>query len=139
MIRRLFPIVAIAAIISLALAACGGGTGRPITPTPTPAPTPTPTPTPTPPGVTLKDPGGPGSEYAFDPSELNFSVGETVTLVLRSETEFHTFTVVDLGIDVPVDAGTTETLTFTFDTPGTYRLICDPHQTLGMVGTITVQ
>ena len=89
--------------------------------------------------VTLKDPGGPGSEYAFDTSELNFGVGETVTLVLTSETQFHTFTVEALGIDIDVDGGTSETLTFIFDQPGTFQLICVPHEALGMTGTITVK
>ena len=92
-----------------------------------------------PPVVTLKDPGGPGSEYAFDTSELNFGVGETVTLVLTSETQFHTFTVEALGIDIDVDGGTSETLTFIFDQPGTFQLICVPHEALGMTGTITVK
>ena len=89
--------------------------------------------------VTLKDPGGPGSEYAFDPSELTFGLGETVTLVLRSETQFHTFTVDALGIDIDVDPGEIVTLTFTFDKAGTYDLICIPHQALGMTGSITVR
>ena len=94
---------------------------------------------PTPPHVNLMDPGGPGKEYAFDPSELTFNVGETVTLVLKSETQFHTFTVEELGIDVDVDGGETGSFDFTFDEPGTYTLICVPHQALGMIGTITVR
>ena len=38
-----------------------------------------------------------------------------------------------------VEAGDTESLTFTFDEPGTYDLICIPHESLGMVGKIIVQ
>jgi plastocyanin len=45
----------------------------------------------------------------------------------------------DLGIDESVDSGATVELSFTFDTAGTFELICVPHQALGMVGTITVQ
>ena len=88
--------------------------------------------------VSLQDPGGSGS-YIFDPSDLTFSVGDTVTFVLTAENEFHTFTVDGLGIDESVDARTTIEVTFTFDTAGTFEIICVPHQALGMVGTITVQ
>ena len=76
--------------------------------------------------------------YAFDPSELVFSVGDTVTFSLTSEAEFHTFTVDELGIDEAVIAHEEATLTFTFQKTGTFELICIPHETLGMVGTITV-
>lgn len=88
--------------------------------------------------VSLQDPGGSGS-YAFSPTEFSFSVGETVTFPLASEKEFHTFTVDDLGIDESVNAKTVVEITFTFDTAGTFEIICVPHQALGMVGTITVQ
>ena len=74
----------------------------------------------------------------FGPSEFTFNVGETVAFTLCAETEFHTFTVEDLGIDVSVDGGSSETLSFTFDSPGAFRLICVPHEALGMTGTITV-
>ena len=88
--------------------------------------------------VDLQDPGGSGV-YAFSPHELTFRLGETVTFTLVAEAEFHTFTVDDLEINEDVDAGATGTLTYTFDTAGTFELVCVPHQVLGMVGTITVQ
>lgn len=139
------PIIVSAA--ALLLVACGGGAApAPTSPEPTSQPAiiaPTTPPAPEAPAgdvqkVSLQDPGGSGA-YIFDPADLTFGVGDTVTLELTSEGEFHTFTVDDLGIDVPVDAGATETLTFTFDTAGTFDLICVPHEALGMVGTITVQ
>lgn len=52
---------------------------------------------------------------------------------------FHTFTAVELGIDVAIDGGDTGTLIFTFDRPGEYKLICIPHQDRGMVGTIIIE
>ncbi len=88
--------------------------------------------------VTAEDIGGSGA-YAFDPDELTFSVGETVEFTITSETEFHTFTVDELGIDEPIRGGETAVVTFTFDTAGTFELICIPHRALGMVGTITVR
>ena len=130
--------------------------GRPQpTPTPTPiateTPTPTatatqtttPTPTPTPTSdtsvhVVMQDLGGSG-KYAFSPSEMSFKVGERVTFILTSETEFHTFEVDDLDIYVEVDAGETVTFDFVFDKAGTYELICTPHSPQGKIGTITVK
>ena len=79
------------------------------------------------------------SEYKFNPEQLSFTVGETVKLNLTSQSEFHSFTVDDLDIDIEVEAETTEGFTFTFDKPGTYDVICIPHESLGMVGTIVVQ
>ncbi len=88
--------------------------------------------------VSLQDPGGSG-EYIYDPADFSFSVGETITFVMESESEFHTFTVTELDINVSVQAEETVDATYTFDAAGTYELICIPHQALGMVGTITVQ
>ncbi len=79
------------------------------------------------------------ANYLFNPADITVKVGETVTLKLTSGNEFHSFTVDELGIDVEVDAGTTEETTFTFSDAGTYELICIPHESLGMVGKIIVQ
>ena len=61
-----------------------------------------------------------------------------MTFTLIAETEFHTFTVDDLDIDVSLDPDSPQTFTHTFDTPGTFKLICIPHEIQGMVGSITV-
>ncbi len=87
--------------------------------------------------VSLQDPGGSG-EYIFDSEDLTFSVGETVNFTLTSETEFHTFTIDDLSLDMSADVGETVEFSFTFDTPGTYALVCVPHEASGMVATINV-
>ncbi len=79
------------------------------------------------------------ANYVFDPGQLTFAKGETVTIELTSQNEFHSFTVDSLGLDVEVEAGESTSVTYTFDTAGTYDLICIPHESLGMVGTITVQ
>ena len=88
--------------------------------------------------VSAQDPAGSGN-YKFVKNEFTFSVGEKVQFKITSESEFHTFTVNDLGIDVAIDAEDTETLTFTFDKAGEYELICIPHEALGMKGKITVE
>lgn len=88
--------------------------------------------------VNMEDPGKSG-EYVYDPAEFTFVQGQQVTFVMTSEGEFHTFTVPDLEIDVHVDAWKSKALTYTFDEPGTYKLVCTPHETLGMTGVITVR
>ena len=88
--------------------------------------------------VINKDVGGSG-KYEFDPARLTFNVGQEVTFAVSSETEFHTFTVDELDLDVEMDPGETKIFTFTFSEAGTYELICIPHETLGMVGEIVVQ
>ena len=162
MFRRRLLLVAAATILSVSLVACGsGGEEKPTStgssppaaagapqakPGPSPTASPAEEPVPADSGepqsgiveILNQDPGGSG-EYKFVPSELEFKLGETVTFVISAETEFHTFTVDDLGIDQSVNAGETVTLTYTFDKAGTFKLICIPHESFGMVGEIVVQ
>ena len=153
MSKRILALIATIALVSISLVACGStpeptpvAPQRPSPPVVPPADTPVPAPTETPTSasdgtsvtVSLQDPGGSGS-YKFDPNEFTFSVGETVSFTFNAETEFHTFTVDGLEIDVQVDAGSPSTLPFTFDKPGEYKLICIPHEFQGMVGTIIVR
>ena len=154
--RNLLVLASVCAIVMLGVIACGQPTPEPPPPTTVPQtspPPPPPAPTVavasqngssgqgagggTPITVALQDIGGSG-EYAYDPSEMSFSAGETVTFTMIAETEFHTFEVDDLDIYVEVDAGDTVTYTFTFDDAGTYDLICTPHSAQGMIGTIAV-
>ena len=86
--------------------------------------------------ITNEDIGGSGA-YRFNPSELTFKKGQTVTLRLKAETEFHTFTVDELGIDEALGAGESKDFIFTFDTPGVFDLICIVHP--DMTGAITVE
>ena len=87
--------------------------------------------------VQNQDTGGTG-EYKFVPKDFTFKVGDTITFEMSGETEFHTFTVDELGIDEVVDGGETVTFKVTFDKPGEFELICITHQAFGMTGTITV-
>lgn len=129
-------------LLMVRVAACGSdGSGQePAVSTPTREALPSPTPS-IPESVVQvinRDLGGSG-EYRFDPSEFKFETGQEVTFAFTAETEFHTFTVDDLDIDVSIDAGETVPFTFTFNRPGTFELICIPHQALGMVGEIVVE
>lgn len=92
----------------------------------------------TPVAVRLQDPGGSGV-YGYNPGQLTLSVGEAVIFTLVAETEFHTFTISELGLDAQVEAGEALSFGFQFSEPGVYNLICIPHEALGMVGSIVVQ
>lgn len=151
--KRLTALILLAALASLAVAACSSATTAEPTPQPSSPPPPPRGPTvlaDTSAGagaaggsaaegtevvVALEDMGG---QYAFAPADLTFTVGDAITFVLTAQTEFHTFTVDDLGLDVVVNGGETVRHTFTFDQAGTFSLICIPHGLQGMVGTITV-
>ncbi len=139
--RSLWGITLLLAL-TLGTAACGGAE-----PTPTAAPPATPTPTST---TTQPADGGNGTgevvtviqhenPYSFEPATLNFEVGKTYTLSFPPPGEFHTFTVRDLGIDIFINAGEVVQVDVTPTKVGTFKLICVPHEGLGMVGEVIVQ
>ncbi len=88
--------------------------------------------------INLEDPDGSGA-HRFDPGDLTFDVGDTINFQLSAESELHTFTVAELEINQLVLGATTAGFSFTFEQPGTFALVCIPHESLGMTGTITVQ
>ena len=135
-------------IVGLVAGACGGGDDKP-TATPRPAATNTPTAEVTQPPSDSPTPTGGGegipisvinrtNPYVFEPNEFDFKVGTTYTLTIEGQDEFHSFTVDDLGIDISIDAGETVVFEFTPTQTGTFKLICIPHQALGMVGEVRV-
>lgn len=101
------------------------------------------------------------SRNEYLPDEYETTVGETVVWKNTSEAD-HTITAVERGLpedasyfstgDYPdqetaVEAwhshrggriGTRETFEHTFEVPGTYYYICEPHVKGGMVGTVIV-
>ena len=133
-----------ASLIATGASGCGGGSPEP-TSTPTP-PSATPTPTTTP-----ADSGGGnggGGEllsvvhgqdpYVFIPDTFDLELGKTYTLDFNVPTELHTFTLPELGIDIFINAGEKVTEDITINEVGVFELVCTPHLTLGMVGTVTV-
>ena len=86
--------------------------------------------------VVNRDPGGSG-KYEFYPSKFTFNVGQEVKFELSSETEFHTFTIDDLDIDLGLEAEEVIEFTFTFNDAGTYDLVCLSHPE--MTGKIVVK
>ena len=74
--------------------------------------------------------------YQFSPKDLTIAVGDAVR-AHNSDTISHTFTgpTWDSG-DVAPGA---YARTFRFNTAGTFRFVCTPHEGVGMTGTLTVR
>ena len=84
--------------------------------------------------------GGPNT---FSPAQLTINVGDTVTWTNAGGFHNVVSDAVDGNGDPIFSSGTASaeawTYQFTFDTAGTYSYVCQPHATIGMVGTIIVQ
>lgn len=85
-----------------------------------------------------KDPAM-STKYGFDPKDLTFDVGETITFRLTAQAELHNFTIDELNIDMDIEPRETEDLEMTFNEAGEYRFYCLFHEENGMEGTITVK
>ena len=144
--RRLLLPAGLSIILAIVISGCGGGdapTATPVPPTATPIPAPTvatsssaeTTPSGSSEVVSINLTENP---YTYVPDGFNFGVGTTYTLSFAPPSEFHTFTVTDLGIDIFINANEAVTSDITPSTAGTFDLLCVPHEALGMVGTVTV-
>lgn len=85
--------------------------------------------------IQVIEPPGQEARWTFGPALLRVSKGTVVTIVNRGR-EFHTVTSDDPGrpFDISIDAG--KTVTFTFDTAGTFAYHCGVHPQ--MIGVIQV-
>jgi nitrosocyanin len=83
--------------------------------------------------VTTKD-------FQFDPAALTAKVGQAVTVTIKNEGKAeHNFSITSLNVNKDVEAGKTETVTFTPTTAGNVEFFCEYHHiTKNMVGTLTV-
>lgn len=96
---------------------------------------------------------GPGSALSFDPTEVSVLSGETITWFFDSSGHNVSAVPADSGlVSIPeaaepfssyedaksrtVDRG--ETFSHRFEVSGTYKYVCIPHASAGMVGTIQV-
>jgi plastocyanin len=91
-------------------------------------------------------------DYRFDPDSIEVRSGQPVvlTLINKDGVTPHNFTLQDtaagLDIDTGVSAGSTSTVTFTPEKPGTYTFYCSKklpfmksHRARGMEGTLIVR
>ena len=82
---------------------------------------------------------GTGSDpYFFEPKGFELQAGQNYAFEVTSYHELHSFTVMEIGLNVNVMPNTTEIIDVKFDKPGTYKLICLPHEIYDMVATIKV-
>lgn len=144
MTKRLLNISILSISLVLLTAACGGGGDDPtatpkLVPTKAPAAAPTDTP--------ATSSGGSGTPisvemasnpYSYSTSEFSLNLGETYSLTLVGDAEFHTFSVSELWGDIYVNPNETVKQDITPSSAGTFKLYCIPHETTGMVGEITV-
>src|SRR5829696_7834859 len=74
----------------------------------------------------------------FAPADITVEPGTTVTWV-QSGNNGHTTTSYDgLWDSGMIEGGSGGTFSFTFEEPGTYDYFCIPHESLGMIGSVTV-
>jgi LPXTG-motif cell wall-anchored protein len=73
-------------------------------------------------------------DFAFSPSSVTISVGETVTWTNNGD---NTHTTTDSGVWDSGNLTPGQSFSHTFDTAGTFNYLCTIHPTL-MTGTITV-
>lgn len=62
--------------------------------------------------------------FEFSPAEITVNPGDRVTIELTSVDVVHGLYLDGYGLQVEVDPGQTESLTFTADRPGTFRFRC---------------
>ena len=142
--ERCLLLMAVVPALMLTIACSSGGDTVPI-PTPTIAPPPTtvtalsPSPSPANGESILIEVQANSNPYIFSPATLELEAGVPYRFLITGDAEFHTFTANDLGINVNLLANTSETIEFVANQPGTYHLICIPHELQGMTGTIKVR
>jgi plastocyanin len=75
-------------------------------------------------------------DFEFSEQDITAREGRVAVFVENKDTTLHTFTIEELGVDLPVPAGEPARIAFDAD-PGTYEFICRPHAP-GMSGTLEV-
>jgi plastocyanin len=77
------------------------------------------------------------TDFQFSPTELSVEPDSEVTLTFSNEGQApHTFTAEDLDVDVHLDPGASEEITFTAPPNGSIEWVCTIHPS--MTGTIAV-
>jgi plastocyanin len=77
-------------------------------------------------------------DFSFAPGKVKVSSGQTIAIKNVSAGTLHTFTVLNQGIDVLVQPGTSSTVTIDLP-PGRYPFECRFHVSRGMTGTLVVK
>jgi plastocyanin len=78
-------------------------------------------------------------DMAFDPAEVTIRAGQTVRWENHERRQFHNVWFRELGEDPYPYIFPEESIEKTFDEPGEYPYVCEPHENRGMVGTVIVE
>jgi len=93
-------------------------------------------------GDTVEVLAGPDGEFVFEPAELSIDAGTTVRWIWESDLHNVVPTSQPQGANweghQPIEDAGFE-YEHTFETTGTYEYVCEPHESQGMTGTITVE
>lgn len=86
--------------------------------------------------------GGPvaleGKDNEFVPKDIAAKAGDITIVFDNTGAAPHTFTTKDLAVDQNVDAGKKMDIVLKGVKAGTYKFVCKYHESIGMVGTLTV-
>src|SRR5918993_6086940 len=74
----------------------------------------------------------------FAPANITVEPGTTVTWVQSGDNPHTTTSYDGLWDSGMIEGGSGGTFSFTFEEPGRYDYFCIPHESLGMVGSVTV-
>jgi len=77
-------------------------------------------------------------DMEFVPATITAPSGKATMFVENRDNVLHTLTIDELGVDLQIPAKTEAKVTFEA-TPGTYGIVCVPHEGMGMTGTLKVE
>jgi plastocyanin len=77
-------------------------------------------------------------DMEFMPATITAPSGEITVFVHNQDNVLHTLTIDELGVDLLIPANTKANVTFNAE-PGTYEIVCVPHEGMGMTGTLKVE
>lgn len=83
-----------------------------------------------------------GGDFKFSPNTFSVNKGDTVKVVFRNVEGMHDFVLEGFNVKTNVvEAGNSETVTFTADKVGEFEFYCSvgTHRKMGMTGTLSVK
>ncbi|QZX99278.1 halocyanin domain-containing protein [Halobaculum rubrum] len=80
-----------------------------------------------------------GGYYGFGPAAVRVSAGTTVTWEWTGQGASHNVVAEDGSFESELVAEEGHTFTHTFESAGTSKYVCVPHETLGMKGVVVVE
>ncbi len=78
-------------------------------------------------------------DMVFEPEELTIQAGDTVRWENHERRQYHNVWFREAGEDPVPYFFPEESYEKTFDEPGVYPYVCEPHEQRGMKGVITVE